>query len=524
MLKIMIVDDEVIIRMGLSKNIPWKSHGFLISALAEDGEQALACMEIDCPDIVITDIRMPFMDGLVLASHIRDKFPQVKVIMLTGYEDFSYAQRAVQLQTYDYILKPVNYDLLLETVKKASSVVMRNRKLERTITESTPLLRRQFFQQLLANRYDQNQIQTKLELLNLTLPEERYSVLVIKIDEYDSEFRLKKIKEKELFKFCVMNIAQEISGPHAIVFDDGGDQIVLITEHSDILNEADRVAEDIRSNVKNYLQNTVSIGVGNIQYNWEHVYKSYQEALSALKFRHIYGTDSVLAFESTGSPADRLSIVTDDQEQKLAFLVRLGGEAEAMSIIEQMESEIINQKCTDLPFIRIMVMRTLFRIYVELEEQHIAAEISSKKEYLKLFSSIESLQTVKAILEELKLAVSALIETFRAAKTGSHTLLVQKAAELIEQHYSEEDLNLQYVAKQLHINPVYLSTIFKRVKGTNFSVYLQEIRMKQAMRLIASTDLKTYEVAEKVGYSNPNYFSASFKKLTGSSPSEFKRK
>ena len=524
MLKIMIVDDEAIIRMGLSKNIQWESHGFHTPTLVEDGEQALMCMENDCPDIVITDIRMPFMDGLDLAAHIRDKFLQVKVIMLTGYEDFSYAQRAVQLQTYDYILKPVNYELLLETVKKASSEVLRNRKLARTITESTPLLRRQFFQQLLANRYDRNQIQTKLELLNLTLPEERYSVLVIKIDEYDSEFRLKKIKEKELFKFCVLNIAQEIVGPLAIVFDDGGDQIVLIIEHSDNINEINRVAEDIRSNVKNYLQNTVSIGIGSSQKNWEHVYRSYQEALSALKFRHIYGTDSVLAFECTGSPADGRSIVTDDQEQKLAFLVGMGGQAEAMVIIEQMEREIINQKCTDLPFIRMMVMRTLFRIYVELEEQHMTSEISSKTEYQKLFSSIESLQTVKAILEELKLAISGLVAAFRAKKPGSHTLLVQKAAELIEQHYSEEDLNLQYVAKQLHINPVYLSTIFKRVKETNFSAYLQEIRMKEAMRLIVSTDLKTYEVAEKVGYSNPNYFSASFKKFTGSSPSIFKGK
>jgi two-component system response regulator YesN len=524
MLQIMLVDDEAIIRLGLSKNIAWESHGFRISALAEDGEQALACMEKDTPDIVITDIRMPFIDGLELAAHIRDRFPQVKVIMLTGYEDFSYAQRAIQLQTHDYILKPVNYELLLETVKKASAEILRNRKLALTISESTPLLRRQFFQQLLANRYNRSQIEAKLELLNLTLPEECYSVLIIKIDEFENEFRLKKIMEKELFKFCVMNIAEETAGEHSIIFDDGGDQIVLIIEHSGSGNEADHIAEDIRTNVKKYLLNTVSIGIGNTQFNCEHVYRSYQEALATLKFRHIYGTDTVLSFASTGAPADGRSMMSDVQEQKLAFFVRSRDEAEVMNFMERMENEFVNNKITDLPYIRMMAMQILFRIYVELEEQYLLVEMTAKSEYLKLFNSIEGLQTVKEIFDELRQAISGLIEAVRAEKTGSQALLVHKAAELIEQHFSEEDLNLQYVAKQLHINPVYLSTIFKRVKGINFSTFVQEFRMKQAMRLFTNSNLLTYEVAEKVGYSNPNYFSASFKKFTGSSPSEFKGK
>lgn len=524
MLKIMIVDDEAIIRTGLSKNIPWESHGFLISALAEDGEQALERIGKERPDVVITDIRMPFMNGLELASHIRDNFPQVKVIMLTGYEDFSYAREAIHLQTFDYILKPVNYELLLETVKRASSEIRRTQKLERTITESAPLLRRQFFQQLLANRYDRNGIEEKLELLDLELSKEQYAVAVIKINEYDNEFRLKKIKEKELFKFCVVNIAQEIAGSKAVVFDDGGDQVVVLIEKVDSPDEMMRIAEDIRFNVKKYLHNTVSIGIGNCYRGLEQVHRSYQEALTALKFRHIYGTDAVLAFANTGLPPEGRKIMADGHDQKLAQYVKLGQSEEAVNLIENVENELIANKCTDLGYIRLTVMQMLFRVYVELEEQNLLLEASAKSEYLAVFNSIETLQTVKSTFEELKRTVVRLIETFSAQKMTSQKMLVHKAIELVEQHFSEEDLNLQYVAKQLHINPVYLSTIFKRETGGNFSVYVQEFRLKQAMRLIKSTDFKTYEIAEKVGYSNPNYFSASFKKMTGLSPSEFKSK
>lgn len=397
MIRLMIVDDDIIIRRGLSQAIPWEEYGFCIAGVAGDGQVALDMVEQVVPDIIIADIRMPHIDGLELAKLLQLKCPEIKVILLTAYKDFEYAKTAIKLNVYDYLLKPVDNQALLEVVARAALAKAEQQKVNQKLEESKPLLLQQFFLGLIEERYSPDELRTKMELLEIAELSSPLVIAIIKLDGFYQNILFKK----DNLKGSVLELIKELTEKRKVlIIDTGQDEIVLIGSAEDandtrLILDMGRLIELIRQTTAEKLHAKVKLGIGKTYDNLLQTGRSYAEACTALEINHVLGS---------------------------------------------MQNTLVGQ-----------------------------------------------------------------------------------AIDYITGHYNQSDLSLQEIAGVIHLSPTYLSSIFKKEQGINFSDFVLDLRMDKAKELLSSGVLRVYEVAELVGYNNVHYFSACFKKYTGISPTDYKK-
>ncbi|MEW9667294.1 response regulator [Ammoniphilus sp. 3BR4] len=530
MYKVVIVDDDRIIRRGLS-SIPWEDIGFQLVGEASDGEMGLQVIAETCPHIVISDIKMPFMDGLEMAGSIKKNYPAIKVILLTGYDDFKYAQEAIKIRAFDYLLKPVDREVLIEKVKMAASELENEQKAQKQMNEGMPFLRQRFLKKLIHNQCRPDEIDKELEFLGVELKGPLFSAFLIKLDDGLPHTGEKKddIFGSEILKFCVYNICEEILDEEkcGIVFDSDRDELVLIYSSNEVPETASQhmyaLAERIRESVKMYLKKTVTIAMGRVHSNIPGISQAYEEARSAIEFRHLIGKDKVFSIADTGLPPNSNPDPIKGIENELLLKVKLGLSLEAFAVIEELKNQLLSQKYISLHHVRLMATQIIVLLFKEAEEWAEGWVDRHREDLTNHYHEINQLQTVAEIVKKLESVVTSLVSYVNMKREGQKNATVDLAMRFIEENYFKEGLSLQDVAKEVHISPTYLSILFKQEKNINFSDFLFETRMKKAMELLRHQNLKTYEVAEKVGYGNPQYFSVSFKKYTGYSPLEFKK-
>lgn len=522
MYKVAIIDDEVIITRGLSKNIDWQFNGFELVGSAANGEEGLKLVAEKRPHLIITDIRMPFVDGFELTEQVVKAYPETKILMLTSYDDFEFAKRALQLKVFDYLLKPVDSEKLLETAKRAMKEHEYESEMKQKVVEGMPLLRQQFLVKLINGKLAPAEINSGIDFLGLHLNAARFVVILLKADDYSYPDYQNRFG-KEVLKYCVINVSEETlaSLGRGIVFNSIDDEIVLIVFaeglHEKVERQAYEIAETIRANVEKFLKTTVTVGIG---FDYEQVAEitfSYQDARSSLEFRHILGTNRVLTVADIGLAPHSESAVFDGLEKELALKVKLGLEGEALSILSTMEQSIIKSQSISLSRVRLIGVEITVVMYKELEEH--AKQLD---DFYSIYNKQQQMQTVYEIFACIRQLVIQLVSIVNQQRDNQMKMVIHRAVAYMEMHYAQEGLSLHDVSSVVHISPTYLSTIFKKEKNINFSEFLNQIRMKKAMELLRIYDMKSYEVAEKVGFRNPHYFSLCFKKYTGVSPSEYK--
>jgi two-component system response regulator YesN len=230
------------------------------------------------------------------------------------------------------------------------------------------------------------------------------------------------------------------------------------------------------------------------------------------------GTNRVLTVADTGfASPHRESVEFNGLEKELAVKVKLGLEGDALSVLSRMEQSIIRSKSISLSRMRLIGVEITILLYKELEEQ--AKQLD---DFYSIYHKQQQMQTVYEIFACIRQLAIQLVTIVNGQRDNQMKKIIHRAVEYVEQHYDREGLSLQDVSSVVHISPTYLSIIFKKEKNINFSDFLYQLRMKKAMELLRMSDLKSYEVADKVGYRNPQYFSVCFKKFTGVSPSDFK--
>ncbi|TVY11182.1 response regulator [Paenibacillus cremeus] len=523
MYKVLIVDDDGIIRRGLSRTIPWEEKGFELIGAAANGEEGLELALEKKPHLLVTDIRMPFMDGFELAEKVKEELPGTKIIMLTSFGEFDLAKRALQLKVFDYLLKPIDNGLLLETALLAMKELEYEQEIKQKVIEGMPLLRQRFLEKLIQGHLTEEEIVSGAEMLELSLPKARYGVVLLKADDYSYPDYQNRFG-KEMLKYCIHNVAEEIVRSHGegIVFDSLEDETVVICyERESISTQSEhttyRIAESIRTNVEKYLKTTVTAGIGNSYHNPREIASSYLEARSALEFRHIMGVNRVLMVGDTGLPTDTAVIEWSSLEKELTTKVKLGLQQEAFGIVETMETLV--RKCSyfSLHRMRIMALEIILYLYKELQDT-----VEPEEAFPEHYEHIQNIQTVQEMFERIRQIVLRFVSLVNRQREQQGKSAILQAVAFIEENYRQEGLSLLDVANAVHLSPVYLSALFKKEKQINFSDFLLQVRMRAAMTLLRLQDKKTYEVAEEVGYSNPQYFSVCFKKYCGLSPSEFK--
>lgn len=533
--RIMIVDDEEEIRLGIIKKIDWEANGFVVVGDAENGQDALEKAEKLQPDVIMTDIKMPFMDGLELGKKLVEIMPSTKIIVFSGCDDFEYAHKAIKINVIEYVLKPINSIELIEVLKRLKVQLDREYDEKRNLeilykhyVESLPVIREQFLVGAIEGRISENQWIEQSEKLGIDFKAKYLSVALIHADgtliskeetnniSIQKESALISISAKKIVDENMQNYCDFISFPYS-------DMVIVIgnfEEKEDILlfikgiNEVCKIYERI-------MGLTISAGVGYAYNNPSEIRFSYRAAQSALEYRFILGTGKAIYIDDV-EPDNSIQLQFDEQEEQLMLnAIKISSEEEIEMIIDKLFSKIEDLL---LPFnkYRIYLMEIMTSLLKLVQSYNLdISEIFGEN-----FNCYSYLDSFDSIHEAKKWFVTKAIKVnvyIKRERINSSMLLVEKAKQYIRENYSDYDLSVEKLCSKLHVSPTYFSTIFKRETEMNFVNFLTTVRLEQAVKLLNTTDDKTYIIADKVGYPEANYFSYVFKRKFGVSPSKYRK-
>lgn len=534
MIKVLLVDDEPIIVRGLKKLISWDSLDCEIIGEAYDGEEALEFIRENKPDIVITDLLMPVMDGMELVKNVYEDGLSAKIIILSGHGEFELARNALKYGVFEYLLKPVTKEQLAETISKILGKIkidiIHSEKMEKMKAqwhENLPLLRDKLVLDVIRGEiHDRELVYKKAELLDMEFRAAGYNVLAIQLINHNIGDDVKTSEEKILVKFVVENIASEVIDRRLAGYTTvAGDTLYILTFIRDqgfsnsILFA---VADEIRNCVLEYTNTSVSIGIGRFYSDIADVEKSFEEATQALKSRFLFDNTNIIHINNILPKNGKGSHYPEAAEKEALDVLTYGAEFNASELAVRLVGAFLENSGKNPE----MVINFSNEFLIQLErslrsmgcnvEMH-QSELRNECERINRMESLQELQ--KWFAGKLENARMSVLNMRKAREYDA----IREAKNYIDSKYSE-DLTLNRVAGKVYMSPTYFSSIFKSRTGVNFCDYLSKVRMDNAARLLKDSGYKTYEVSEVVGYKNPRYFSDAFKRYFGLTPTEFREK
>lgn len=502
MIKVLIVDDEVPIRQWLELNIN-KIEGFITVGTAANGLEGLELLKKTKPDIIITDIRMPGMDGLKLLEAIRESKQPIYAIMLTSHEDFCYARKSISLGVSEYILKTeISVDNLNYSLMRGKKILLENNKYVDEKIEDSRIYRSQYISSLVNGIKDKEISEDKLHELGINISGKKYFIINI----------LNSNKEKIDYKDFIKNESID-------------DSIVIAVSHNSVIiintlleSKLRSIYDDLQF-LNSFCSNLVKedkciLGCSKIYSKVEQFEKAIIEANISLKYSFYNKSKNFYLLSETIKDK-----IDDCEKFKIKFSNELlkGYYDKSISIIYQVMENVEKEKPIDQNEIKELFIYFITSLMYSIDKNDINLE--SKIEEVK--------QKIKKSLyfQDLKATINSIINEYKRGLISekSYSSAVRKAIKYMEEYYTEP-ISLTEVADYVSLSSEYLSKIFKEETGVKFVVYLNNLRLKEAINLLEKTNLKVYEIAEKVGYSNMSYFSTVFKKNFGKNPFEFRNK
>ncbi len=531
MYSILIVDDEPIIRKGISNFIDWESIDCKVIGEASNGIEAREMIQVNKPDIVISDIKMPGIDGIELSKFIYEEYPKTKIILLTGYSDFKYAQSALRYNVVDFILKPSNNEDIIAAVEKAKEIIYKAREKEKKILDlenqfigNLTQLQDKFLYDFIKGIYkDKEVIEYNMKLLNIKL--NNYYVLSFKINTKEQNNMI-DVKENK------KNILLEIKRFISLVFKEQEHYNVTISCNTicTVLNfpydyegnKLDIIFEKSRELInffKSFMNISIYLGISSLQTEWINVSKAYEESIASLA-QKFYDEKSIFAY-SRKEYNNNISKETIEYSfvDKIINYIKVNDEEKAIVTLKELydELKVSRQPISNIKNISILICSLIFKMtmknYVELstvvdDSSEIYEKIIKCDSINKLYETVESL--IKAVLDNLD------------CSSSQDNYIIKKVTKYIEVNYKEQ-IKLSELANMVHVNSSYLSRLFKQETGYTLTELLTKIRIEKAKELLSLTNMRSYEIGIKVGIEDPAYFSQVFKKYTGVSPSEYKK-
>lgn len=420
MYRIMIVDDDEIVRKGLVKNIDWSSYGIEVVYEAKNGKEALNKIEEVMPDIIMSDIQMPFMDGLELSECVYRLYPRIKMVLLTAYEEFDYVKRALKYKVSEYVLKYESNENIIKAVQHAVEQYKLDVENEELIKLNRDVLINNFFCEVCFSDVKEEIIRKNINALNLKFSGNYFSIIMIHLQELglvnNTEFIIRK---RELFRIIENQLISSVGELYCEVYsfqDKENLNIVLVNKRPD--GEQSKLITCIEKKLKIFeksLKTSLLIGLSKWCEGIRNLYCCYSQVLKDINLEYMIGSGK----NNTQSKIIDCSKYSESQETPLKII-----------------GEII---------------------------------------------------------------------------------------QYIEKNYADEGLSLNNISQKVHLSSNYVSVLFKKYKEINISDYIIKVRIRKAEELLVSTSYKTYEIANKIGYTNSQYFSVLFKKLKGLSPTEFRQ-
>ncbi len=532
-MKVLVVEDEMLIRHSVITIL--KQNGFEDILDAEDGLHAIHVINQNKVDLIISDIRMPRMDGIELLKYIRNHFGDIIFIMLSGFDLFEYAQKAINLGAFSYLLKPVSVPDLQAVLTQAMQKLAHKRKLQDheiqiqiKLKQGTLALRKHFIVEMINGHLSgEDSILKKVEQYDLYFTKKNYCVVLVGIDQYHAITNHMSNQGKDLVKYGIENVCEEILTEHGhIAYPFHLDEGVGILINSDPIISAEYGLElsdlfkKIQHAIQTYMKFTITVGIGSMASLLSSLPQSYSTAKKALARKMIHGDNQVYVFQTNGHEIREKMILDLSAEQQLLAYFETNNITLALEFITMQYTVNFSPFSFDLDDVKQMNYQLLILIHKILRKMQLDPELIIGEEFF-LYTQVNNLTSLNLIIAWFHGIIETCFTSIHDMSLKSTKKLMEKAREFIASNF-HTNLSLDLVADHLHISPEHLSREFKKEIGENFIDYLLKLRIAKAKEYLQQGSYKTYEVANLVGFHDEKYFSKVFKKNTGFTPSEFK--
>lgn len=520
--RVLLVDDEEDIRVGISRKMDWAALGFTLVGEAENGREALDLAETLEPDVVLTDIKMPFLDGLELCRILTERLPAAKFVVFSGFDDFEYAKQAIRMNVFEYILKPISaaeLENVLRRLKERLDTERTERQntetLRRRYEESLPVLRELFCAHLLEGRVPPEQAAERAQRLELDVTGDAWTAALTHVDgAVDRELAALSVQQ-----LLDENLTMEGWSCRAFLYGDAA-AVLAISRSGGSIYALVQALDRVCALAESYLGLTLTVGVGAACGTLGELPQAAAGARAALDYRGLVGSGRAIYIEDLEPDAGARVSFDENDERELAAAVKLGGEAEVRTAVGRLTEKLRRSglaagQC-NLFFLELLTCLLRLTRGAGLAVEEVFGTGFTGAVQATDFSTFEAMG--EWCLERC-LRIQALI---RRQRTDSAGQTVERAKTYIQEHYGDSDLSVERLCDHLHLSPAYFSTLFKRETGMSFTAYVTVKRMEAAAEALRRGEEKTYLIARRCGYEDANYFSYVFKKHFGVTPTKYR--
>lgn len=541
MYKLLIVDDEPTVRFGLRSYFNWSSYGIEVIGEADDGDVAFEVIEKEQPDIVLTDVRMPKMDGITLSRHIHAGYPRTKIIFVSGHDDADYLKSALKVSAVDYIFKPVNLEELSAVIRRVVSHLDAERAehrfkvdMQSKLKEGMPLLREKFLLSLISTGAPRQGLGERLQFLGLNLPLTAvYWVIVISVDDLAEVTGSRSETDQQLLWYSVLNICQELIGQHltGYAFEHRiGEFVGILRENPEDGGAADNaealleLAGDILGNLEKWLKISVTIGISERVTGLPGLVHSYKQAREAADHKWYLGKNRIITMDSLENPESEPASFTrydPDHSEQLLSALKAADPDRMREVLDQLFTDLNRGRRDGLKYGRnicLQIVLAVGQLLLELNAGSPELEAAEARLWETLFEQ----ETLGEMRELIEAHLSSVCARIREKRTGKVANLIERVREIIKQRYADGALTVTDIGKEVYLTPTYVSLLFKQETGQTINEFLTQIRVEKAKELLRDPQYKFYDICYAIGYTDPSYFTKLFKKATGVTPSAYR--
>ena len=501
--------------------IPWEKYGFEFVGDAPDGEMALPMIRKLKPDVLITDITMPFMDGLSLSKTVTKELPNIKIIVISGYSDFEYARKAIEIGVEQYLLKPVTKtDMInaLEGVRKKITEENEQKdyvKLyEQEFKKFERLSHRVFFEKLVEGSLSVQEIYEEADKLHLNLAADNYNIVIFSIRDLDQS-----IYSDNASGVTETLLNQFMQYPDYIIFRCNLFSYAVLIKGDE--EGVKRMEEKCVKMIRQHCEETSSqldwhVAVGVATNRLSGLSACYQDANRAFAYRHIFPNQHIFTSEQIKTEQFVASDAGKFDPMIIRYFVQTGTQGEVATFADDYLKSV--EASVNSILFRYYLLVSI-RVNVELALKEANVDSDQIAAGLPTFDTNIQAEEVKGYLTEA-LTIAIKMRDAEAQKRGND--IINNAVDYINEHYADEDISLDSVAEEINISANYLSAVFSNKVGLSFVEYVTKKRMAKAKILLRNTSKRSGEIANEIGYKDPRYFSFVFKKNQGCTPSQYR--
>lgn len=543
MYKLMVVEDEKIIRKGIIQGIKWNELGFEVVAEGKNGVEALEKLKESKVDVVITDIKMPIMDGIELSKQIRQKYEDIEIVILSGFSEFEYAREAITFNAYEYLLKPTKKAKLIEIfqrikikldIKKEEQEMKRSKNI--ILNEGYEKLRKEFLIGILdGDKEILSNVKEGMNKLELDLDNEIFTSAVIKINTKSTTERIENAwnNDNKIIMYTYKNIVDEILkdvGTSNFVIRDINEIDIIFSfdtqkqQNDQMIKVLNRITKSLNDIIFATNNININIGVGLTYSSILQINKSYEQAKKALE-KSFFKSDKYINIFSSNLESEFENQWIKNCTKEISSIVNnmIKGDIKNLeNLINSMFDSFINQKInpkTIKNYCYMLQFTLTSSIYGLIEKSEI---LKIESEFDNVIEKSNNLDELKQELLNLLLKILEDFIKLNNKEIPNEKIIVEKAKDYIKANYSKK-ITLYDISEEICLSPNYFSVVFKKITGETYIDYLQKIRMMAAKKMLEDRTKKVYEIAFEIGYSDYKYFTSKFKKIVGISPKEYRK-